>query len=53
MRNKAHDFPYPENHRIQGMPRARAEYASKRADGSINTNPKGRMSESTKRQFEE
>lgn len=47
MRNKAKNFP-PVN-RFSGEPRAKAEYASKRADGSINTHPKERMLESSHR----
>jgi len=43
MRNKAKGFPYENEQRLDGEPRAKAEYASKRADGTINTNPQERM----------
>jgi len=49
MRNKEHNFPNIKN-RFEGEPRAKAEYASKRADGTINTHPQERMRASTKRQ---
>ncbi|MCD7036379.1 small, acid-soluble spore protein K [Metabacillus sp. GX 13764] len=41
MRNKAKGFPHIN--RNEGEPRARDEYSSKRADGSINTHPQERM----------
>ncbi|MFF2289688.1 small, acid-soluble spore protein K [Peribacillus butanolivorans] len=44
MRNKQKGFPS-----IQGEPRAKARYASKRADGSINTHPQERMKASSQR----
>ncbi|AXN39579.1 small, acid-soluble spore protein K [Peribacillus butanolivorans] len=44
MRNKQKGFP-----NIQGKPRAKARYASKRADGSINTHPQERMKASNER----
>ncbi|WP_081591246.1 MULTISPECIES: small, acid-soluble spore protein K [Bacillus] len=47
MRNKARNFPAVN--RFSGEPRAKAEYASKRADGSINTHPKERMLHSSHR----
>ncbi|MFS0784681.1 small, acid-soluble spore protein K [Bacillus sp. 1P06AnD] len=47
MRNKAKNFP--EVNRFSGEPRAKAEYASKRADGSINTHPQERMYASSHR----
>lgn len=43
MRNKAKDFPYNNENKFEGEPRAKAEYAPMRADGTINTNPQGRM----------
>jgi small acid-soluble spore protein K (minor) len=43
MRNKAKDFPYEEKNRQDANPRAKVEFASKRADGTINTNPQERM----------
>jgi small acid-soluble spore protein K (minor) len=47
MRNKARNFP----HRIKpdGEPRAKAEYASTRADGTINIHPQERMHASSQR----
>lgn len=41
VRNKEQGFP-PRMH-FDGEPRAKAEYSSLRANGSINTNPKQRM----------
>ncbi|MFK4998262.1 small, acid-soluble spore protein K [Bacillus sp. N9] len=43
MRNKAKDFPYGNKNKFEGEPRAKAEYASKRADGTMNTHPQERM----------
>lgn len=43
VRNKAKDFPLENVNRFEGEPRAKAEYASKRADGTINTEPQERM----------
>ncbi|KAA0544940.1 small, acid-soluble spore protein K [Bacillus sp. BGMRC 2118] len=43
MRNKETGFPNQGNNKFEGEPRAKAEYASKRADGSINTHPQERM----------
>ncbi|MFZ3590964.1 small, acid-soluble spore protein K [Bacillus sp. DJP31] len=43
MRNKAKGFPNQNNQKFEGEPRAKAEYASKRPDGTINTNPQERM----------
>ncbi|MDL4841869.1 small, acid-soluble spore protein K [Aquibacillus rhizosphaerae] len=48
MRNKKYGFPVDRPH-MDGLPRARAEYSSKRADGSINTQPQERMQKSSKR----
>ncbi|MFD1708289.1 small, acid-soluble spore protein K [Siminovitchia sediminis] len=50
MRNKAKGFPYGNNHRFEGEPRAKPEYGSLRANGTINTNPQGRMRESGARE---
>lgn len=52
MRNKAKDFPYGNNNRFEGEPRAKARYASTRADGSINTRPQERMHASGQRERE-
>lgn len=49
MRNKAKDFPILHGDKIEGEPRAKAEYASKRADGSTNTHPQERMRASGER----
>lgn len=46
MRNKTVGFP---EKKMNGEPRAKAEFASKRADGSINTTPKERMARSSHR----
>jgi small acid-soluble spore protein K (minor) len=43
MRNKATHFPNQSSNKLEGEPRAKAEYASKRADGTINTHPQERM----------
>ncbi|WP_042356742.1 small, acid-soluble spore protein K [Bacillus rubiinfantis] len=43
MRNKERNFPNQNNNKLEGEPRAKAEYASTRADGSINTHPQERM----------
>ncbi|HLU23240.1 small, acid-soluble spore protein K [Lederbergia graminis] len=43
MRNKAKNFPNQNKNKFQGEPRAKAEFASTRADGSINTAPQERM----------
>lgn len=45
MRNKAKGFPNRMS--FDGEPRAKAAYASKRADGSTNTHPQERMQAST------
>lgn len=50
MRNKAKNFP--NAFRQEGQPRAKAEYASTRADGSINTHPQERMHASSHRKEE-
>jgi small acid-soluble spore protein K (minor) len=46
MRNKAKNFP---NSNGNGEPRAKAAYASKRADGTTNTHPQERMHASSNR----
>ncbi|MBS4209129.1 small, acid-soluble spore protein K [Bacillus sp. FJAT-50079] len=53
MRNKAKDFPYGNENKFEGEPRAKAEYASKRADGTINTHPQERMRASGAREDDE
>jgi len=50
MRNKSKGFPNQENNKFDGEPRAKAEYASRRADGTINTHPQERMKASSQRQ---
>ena len=50
MRNKATNFPNQNNNKLEGEPRAKAEYASKRADGTINTHPQERMRASGQRE---
>lgn len=50
MRNKATNFPNQNNNKFEGEPRAKAEYASKRADGTINTHPAERMRASGQRE---
>lgn len=49
MRNKERGFPNQTNNKFEGEPRAKAEYASKRADGTINTHPQERMRASNNR----
>lgn len=49
MRNKERGFPNQNNNKFEGEPRAKAEYASKRANGTINTHPQERMHASGKR----
>ncbi|MCP3761723.1 small, acid-soluble spore protein K [Domibacillus sp. A3M-37] len=49
MRNKAKDFSVSSMKGEAGKARAKAEYASKRADGTINTHPQERMKASTDR----
>ncbi|MDE3838017.1 small, acid-soluble spore protein K [Bacillus methanolicus] len=49
MRNKARNYPTPKTIKLEGEPRAKAEYASTRADGSINTHPQERMNASSHR----
>lgn len=49
LRNKERNFPNLNEPKLEGEPRAKAEYASKRADGTINTRPQERMRASGKR----
>ncbi|MBF8417669.1 small, acid-soluble spore protein K [Heyndrickxia coagulans] len=43
MRNKEKGFPYDHDNVYEDKPQAKAEYASKRADGTTNTHPQERM----------
>lgn len=43
MRNKVTNFPDMHSNKLEGEPQAKAEFASLRANGSINTNPQERM----------
>ncbi|MFS0645974.1 small, acid-soluble spore protein K [Siminovitchia sp. 179-K 8D1 HS] len=43
MRNKAKHFPYENKNQPDLDPRAKAAFASKRADGTTNTKPQERM----------
>jgi len=52
MRNKESGFPNQNNNKFEGKPHARAEYASKRADGTINTHPQERMRASGNRDID-
>lgn len=52
MRNKQRNFPNQNNNKFEGEPRAKAEYASKRADGTTNTHPQERMRASGERDHE-
>lgn len=47
MRNKVSNFPNQHGNKIEGEPRAKAEFASRRADGTINTRPQERMRSSS------
>ncbi len=49
LRNKENGFPNQNNDKFQGEPRAKPEFSSKRADGSINTHPQERMRASNQR----
>jgi len=49
VRNKEKGFPYENENKFQGERRAKDDYASKRADGSINQHPQERMRASGKR----
>ncbi|RLQ92378.1 small, acid-soluble spore protein K [Falsibacillus albus] len=50
MRNKKNGFPYGNDNKFEGEPRAKAEYSSKRANGTINTHPQERMRASNQRE---
>lgn len=50
MRNKVTHFPNQSSEKLEGEPRAKAEYASTRADGTINTHPQERMRASSARE---
>jgi small acid-soluble spore protein K (minor) len=52
MRNKETNFPNQHNNKLEGEPQAKPEYASKRADGTINTQPQERMKASSERTTE-
>lgn len=52
MRNKETGFPNQNNNKFEGKPHAKAEYASKRADGTINTHPQERMRASGNRDID-
>ncbi|WP_251552005.1 small, acid-soluble spore protein K [Neobacillus muris] len=52
MRNKQRNFPNQNKQNFDGEPRAKAEYASRRADGTINTHPQERMRASSARDDE-
>ncbi len=43
MRNKERGFPNQNNQKFEGKPEPGAKFASKRANGTINTNPQERM----------
>ncbi len=49
VRNKERGFPNQNNNKFEGEPKAKPEYASKRADGTINTHPQERMRASGQR----
>jgi small acid-soluble spore protein K (minor) len=49
MRNKENGFPNQHTQKLEGEPRAKAEFASKRANGTINTHPQERMHASNQR----
>ncbi|MBE3570083.1 MAG: small, acid-soluble spore protein K [Bacillales bacterium] len=50
MRNKAKNSPNLNSNKFEGEPRAKAEFASKRADGTTNTQPQERMQASGQRE---
>ncbi|WP_141434361.1 small, acid-soluble spore protein K [Bacillus sp. 03113] len=50
MRIKTTNLPNPNDNKFEGEPRAKAEYASKRADGTTNTHPQERMNASSHRE---
>jgi len=47
--NKERGYPNQDGNKLDGLPRAQAKYASKRADGTIQTRPAERMLKSNKR----
>ncbi|MBD7939502.1 MULTISPECIES: small, acid-soluble spore protein K [Cytobacillus] len=49
MRNKAAHFPNQNHNKFDGEPRAKAAFASKRADGTTQTQPQERMKASSNR----
>ncbi|MFB6468359.1 small, acid-soluble spore protein K [Cytobacillus sp. Hz8] len=49
MRNKVKGFPYGHDNKLEGEPRAKTEFTSRRADGTINTHPQERMYASSHR----
>ena len=52
MRNKEKNFPPTSMKGEAEKARAKAEYASKRADGTINTHPQERMAASNQRSLD-
>lgn len=50
MRNKVTNFPNQNHNKFEGEPRAKAEYAPIRANGTINTHPQERMRASNNRE---
>lgn len=50
LRNKESGFPNMNNNKFEGEPRAKDEFASKRANGTINTHPQERMRASGRRE---
>lgn len=50
MRNKVTNFPNQNQNKFEGEPRAKAEYAPMRANGTINTRPQERMRASNNRE---
>jgi len=49
VRNKEKNFPNQVDIKLEGLPDAQARFSSKRANGTINTQPQERMRASTKR----
>lgn len=50
LRNKESGFPNMNNNKFEGEPSAKDEFASKRANGTINTHPQERMRASGRRE---
>jgi small acid-soluble spore protein K (minor) len=50
MRNKVVGFANQTTNKFEGEPKAKVDYASKRADGTINTHPQERMRASGQRE---